>query len=283
MYEYFYHSITKKAVVAFGSMFNDIYIARYNSDGTEKERMKVPLSYMTKQKFVSRLKQNPELTNDFYMSLPRMAFEFTTLIYDASRKNDNFQKTVGGSNNLYAFRYGRVPYNLTFMLHVFAKNTDDALQILEQIIPWFTPEYSVNVKMVNPTDMSVDVPFIIQNVTYDEDVEDSDFQSRKTVMVTIEFVSKIFYYGPTKSMPLGATSATGGYDGGANGGGGFGPNVVIPQGMIGKVITSAYEFRSDVPFMTMEMGLTGNVNPSNSSPTGSDQTYVVWTRLGSFS
>lgn len=279
MFEYFYHSITKKAVVAFGSLFNDIHIARYNSNGTERERVKVPLSYMTKQKFISRLTQNPELTNDLYMSLPRMAFEFSTFIYDSSRKNDSMQRVFSGSNNSYSFRYGRVPYNVTFMLHAFAKNTDDCLQILEQILPWFTPEYSVNVKMVNPTDMSVDVPFVIQNVTYDEDVEDSNFDGRKTVTMTIEFISKLFYYSPTSKLSLGATSASGGYDGGTAGGGGFGPGVVIPQGMIGKVVTSSYELDSNFSFSTLEMGLTGNVNPINFSSTGTDQTYIVWSRI----
>lgn len=282
MYEYFYNSITKKAVVAFGSLFNDIYVARYNNDGTERERIKVPLSYMTKQKFLSRLKQNPELTNDFYMSLPRMSFEFSAFVYDSTRKNDLFQKTVSSKNNEYYFRYGRVPYNLTFSLHAFAKNTDDCLQILEQILPWFAPEYSVNIKMVDPTDMSVDVPFIIQNVTYDEDVEETNFDARKTVSMTIEFTCKLFYYGPTKKMSTGLTSATGGYDGGTAGGGGFGPNVIIPQGMVGKVISSVYEFSSDVPFKTVEIGLTGNVNPSNFSPTSTDQTYIVWSSSTTF-
>ena len=109
MYEYFYHSITKKAVIAFGSLFNDIYVARYNADGSEKERIKVPIAYMTKQKFISRLNQNPTLQNDFYMSLPRMAFEFSSLIYDSSRKNATFQKSFSYIDNIYSYRFGTVP------------------------------------------------------------------------------------------------------------------------------------------------------------------------------
>lgn len=268
MYEYFYHSITKKAVVAFGSLFNDIHIARFNSDGSEKERVKVPLSYMTKQKFISRLKQDPSLNNPYYMALPRMSFEFANLTYDASRKNDSIQKSISkGTDSLYSFRYGRIPYNLTFMLHIFAKNTDDALQIMEQILPWFTPEYSVNIKMVNPTDMSVDVPFIIQNVTYDEDVEDTDFETRKSVSITIEFYSKLFYYGPTKKLPYGATGGTGG----------IGDGVLIPEGMVGKVIASVYG-NTDTDFLleTLETNLTGNVSAETYSPTADNQTYLVY-------
>lgn len=272
MYDYFYHAVTKKAVIAFGSMFNDIYIARYNSDGTEKERIKVPISYMTKQKFISRLNQNPGLTNDFYMSLPRMAFEFSAMVYDSARKNDSFQKSLSVKNGIYSFRYGRVPYNITFTLHIFSKNTDDTLQILEQVLPWFTPEYSINVKMVDPTDLSVDVPFVIQNVIYDEDVEDSDFESRKTVLASVEFASKVFYYGPTKQISLSQT----GVSGATSSPGSFGEGVLIPQGMIGKVVVPFYTNEGDLSFQTLETGLTGNVSPTGFSPTAADQSYLIY-------
>jgi hypothetical protein len=273
MYEYFYHSITKKAVVAFGSLFNDIYIARFDSSGNETERVRVPLSYMTKQKFISRLNQDPSLNSPFYMSLPRMSFEFSNLIYDSSRKNDSFQKSLSQNNSIYSFRYGRVPYNMTFMLHIFAKNTDDALQIMEQIIPFFTPEYSVNVKMVDPTDLSVDLPFVIQNITYDEDNEDTNFENRKTVIVDIEFYAKLFYYGPTKQLSFGATGGTG-----------FGAGVQIPEGMIGKVVIDFFggttgdilSGDSDLALQTIETGLTGNVSPDSFSLTATNQSYIVY-------
>lgn len=274
MYEYFYHSITKKAVVAFGSLFNDIYVARYDSSGNETERVRVPLSFMTKQKFISRLNQDPELTSPFYMSLPRMCFEFSNMVYDSSRKNDTFQRSLSQNNSVYSFRYGRVPYNLTFMLHIFAKNTDDALQIMEQVIPWFTPEYSVNVKMVNPTDMSVDLPFVIQNITYDEDAEDTNFESRKTVMVDIEFYAKLFYYGPTKQLSFGATGQSG-----------FASGVQIPEGMVGKIVTGLFDTSqfdnvksgiTGLEMQTLETGLTGTVSPFTYSTTASDQTYLIY-------
>jgi len=270
MFEYFYHNITKKAVVAFGSLFNDIYIARFNSDGSERERVRVPLSYMTKQKFISRLNQDPNLNSSFYMSLPRMSFEFSNLIYDSSRKNDSFQKSLSQNNSIFSYRYGRIPYNLTFMLHIFSKNTDDALQIMEQIIPWFTPEYSVNIRMVNPTDMSVDVPFVIQNITYDEDAEDTNFDSRKTVIVDIEFYAKLFYYGPTKKLSMGVTGGTGG----------FGPGVQIPEGMIGKVIANISDLSqiglTGFEMQTLETGLTGTVSPSQYDILDPNQIYLVY-------
>lgn len=266
MSDYFYHGTTKKAVIAFGSLFNDIYVARYNSDGSEKERVKVPLSYMSKQKFISRLQQNPDLDNDFYMNLPRMSFEFTSFIYDSSRKLNSFEKTLGYSGDSFKYRYGKVPYNINFILHIFAKNTDDVLQIMEQILPWFGPEYSVNIKMLNPTDVSVDVPFIIQGVSYDEDVEESDFETRKTVSASIEFNCKLYYYGNVTEMDFGATGGTSG----------FGDNVLIPEGMIGKVLASVYDIDSTTPFETLETGLTGAVSATSFSVTASNQTYLIY-------
>lgn len=271
MFEFFYHQITKKAIVAFGSMFNDIYIARYENDGTEKERMRVPLSYMSKQKFITRLNQNPDLANNFYNSLPKMSFDFNLFSYDASRKNDTFQKSLYKKDSEFYYRYGRVPYVIKFNLNIFTKNTEDILQILEQIFPWFSPEYSVNIKMVNPTDMSVDVPFIIKSVTYEDNVADTGFDAdRKVVSSTIEFDCKLFYYGPTRklsSAPDGSTAC--------------GENVSIPEGMIGKVITSVFTPGVEEPFMTAVTGITGNVDASNFDlglSGASAQYYMIYTK-----
>lgn len=271
MFEFFYHQITKKAIVAFGSLFNDIYIARYENDGTEKERIRVPLSYMSKQKFITRLNQNPDLANNFYNNLPRMSFDFNLFSYDPSRKNDTFQKSLYKRDSDFYYRYGRVPYIIKFNLNIFTKNTEDILQILEQIFPWFSPEYSVNVKMVNPTDMSVDVPFIIKSVTYEDNVADTGFDAdRKVVSSTIEFDCKLFYYGPTRklsSTPEGSTA--------------FGENVSIPEGMVGKVITSVFTPGVEEPFMTAVTGLTGTVDASNFDlglSGASAQYYMIYTK-----
>jgi hypothetical protein len=270
MADHFYHSITKKAVIAFGSLFNDIYVVRYNSDGSEKERFKVPLMYMTKQKFLSRVQTSPDLANQIEIKLPAMSFEFNQFVYDAARKNNSFQKTVQkDTNNDYYVRYGRVPYNLNFILNIVAKNTEDALQIIEQILPWFTPEYSVTVKMVNPTDMSVDVPFVIQNIVYEEEVEDSDFQDRKLVTVSVEFTSKLFYYGALTKLPLAATGATSSNF--------YGSSVEVPKGMIGKVVNVFEDFDSGMTFQTLTIGVTGDSNPYNFNPclTGNENQYYV--------
>jgi len=269
MFEFFNHQITKKAIVAFGSMFNDIYVARYETNGTEKERIKIPLSYMSKQKFISRINQNSTLQNNFYNALPRMSFDFSLFSYDASRKNDTFQRSLYRKDSEVYYRYGRVPYIVKFNLNVFTKNTEDMLQILEQIFPWFAPEYSVNIKMVNPTDMSVDVPFILKSVTYEDNVVDTQMDAdRKVIIATFEFDCKLFYYGPTRKLDTNGLSGSTG-------------DMAIPEGMIGKVITSLFTPSVDEPFMTLETGLTGNVNINNFDlglSGASAQYYMIYTK-----
>lgn len=273
MSNHFYHSITKKAVIAFGSLFNDMYVSRYNSDGSEKERVKVPLFYMTKQKFLTRILANPDLLGSVSYSIPAMSFEFNLFSFDASRKNDTFQKTLyKKTNGDYLFRYGRTPYNVTFVLNVFSKNTEDVLQILEQILPWFNPEYSVNIKMLDPTDMSVDVPFVIQNINYDENVEETDLpeSDRKLANLTIEFTCKLFYYGPLQKLDAAATGATQGIG-----------DSYVPKGMIGKVITTTRNMDNGMAFESILVGVTGGANPETFDPSlssSSDQTYIVYSK-----
>jgi len=270
MSTHFYHAVTKKAIIAFASLFNDIHIVRYNLDGTEKERIKVPLVYMTRQKFLTRIESVPNLENQIQYNVPAMSFEFSSFIYDPARKTNVFQKTIQkNDSNDYYMRYGRTPYNVTFMLNILTKNTEDSLQIIEQILPWFSPEYAVTVKMINPTDMSVDIPFVIQNVSYDENVEGSSMEDDfKFVNSQIEFTAKVYYYGPLTNLPLAATGPTSSF-----------PNqsVEVPKGMIGKMITSFGDFDSGMTFENITVGVTGNSTPYNFDPcvTGNENQYYM--------
>jgi len=265
--EYFYHGTTKKAVIAFGSLFNDIYIARYNTDGSEKERIKVPLSYSSKQKFITRIEQSPDLLNDFENYLPRMSFEFGEISYDSTRKNSSLDKTFGIDSQNYYYRFGRVPYTLNFRLHFYAKNTDDCLQIFEQIVPWFTPEYSVTIKNINPTDISHDMTIILTNISFEDEYEGS-FEDRKIVSMSIDFDVKMHYYGPLKKMNNKYLSGITG-------------NALIPEGMIGKVLVGIFAFQSDEEFVkleTIETGITAGYDFSdinNSDVAGS--AYITFT------
>jgi len=215
MFEYFYHGTVRKTIVAFANLFNNIHIARYdaaggNSDGngTEVERIKVPIAYGPRQKFVRRLER---IGTDFDQAkvklenyLPRLSFEMQNITYDASRKLSTMNSTVSYFSATQAKRrYERVPYNLDLSLSILAKNTDDALQIFEQIIPYFQPEYSLTVNM-NDTDPAVSVPVVFKNAVLSEgdDGSQGDYGTRKVTIMTLTFVAKIYMYGPIKDVNI---------------------------------------------------------------------------------
>ena len=212
MFEYFYHGTIRKSVVAFANLFNDIYIARYDvaggndARGNEVERIKVPIAYGPRQKFLRRLER---IGTDFDQAkvrlenyLPRLSFEMTGIAYDASRKLSTMNSTVAAlSSTQLKRRYERVPYNIDVSLSILAKNTDDALQIFEQIIPYFQPEYSLTVNM-NETDPAVSVPVVFKNAVLSEgdDGSQGDYGTRKVTIMTLTFVMKVYMYGPIKDV-----------------------------------------------------------------------------------
>lgn len=197
MLEYFRHQIIKTVVAGFGTLFNDIWVAKYDANGNEVERYKVPLAYGPKQKFITRLEQDsPELIRNFEMYRPRMGYELTAIVYDSSRKLMTTRKNVASSvetGTMYT-RFERVPYNLTFQLHIVTKNTEEALQILEQILPYFGPDFCITFKNF-PIDMQADVPVSIGNVAFTENYE-GNFEERKSFTISISFVAKTNLYGP---------------------------------------------------------------------------------------
>lgn len=200
MLEYFRHQTIKTVVSAFGTLFNDIWVAKYDVDGNEVERYKVPLAYGPKQKFIVRLEQEtPELIRNFQMYRPRMGYELTNIAYDPSRKLTTTRRTVAYSptEGSMQYRYERVPYNLTFQLHIVTKNTEEALQILEQILPYFGPDFCITFKNF-PLDNLTDVPISIGGISFTENYEGS-FEDRKSFTVSIAFVAKINFYGPVNT------------------------------------------------------------------------------------
>lgn len=197
MLEYYRHNIIKMVVAGFGTLFNDIWVAKYDANGAEVERFKVPLAYGPKQKFITRLEQEtPELIRNFEMYRPRMGYEMTGISYDSARKLTTTRKSVSyaPTEGSMFTRFERVPYNLTFQLHIVTKNTDEALQILEQILPYFGPDFCITFKNF-PIDAQADVPISIGNVSFTENYE-GNFDDRKSFTITISFVAKINLYGP---------------------------------------------------------------------------------------
>ena len=195
---HFYHNSLRKLVVAFGSLFNDIRVARYNSDGTVKEYIRLPLSYGPKEKFLRRINEPSSISDGtkVEMTLPRLGFEITGINYDSGRKRNTLQKKwlgVGGENNIVKYNYAEVPYNIDFTVYCMVRNTDDGLQVIEQVLPYFTPEFNITIN-VNELNEKQDVPIILTGVDSEEDYE-GDFDARRNITWTMNFTAKTHIYG----------------------------------------------------------------------------------------
>ena len=200
---HFYHSKTKKAVALFGRLFNNIYVIRKNSSGAVISQLKVPLSYAPKQKYLERIRENPSLREDTQVAikLPRLSFEITSISYDAQRqlaKVGNFTTNSSTGENTKRQRFfNPVPYSVNFQLNAYAKSQDDALQIVEQILPTFNPQYSMTIKPFTSEfpDFKEDIQVIIQGVSFSDDFEGA-LEQRRTIIYTLDFEMKLSFHGP---------------------------------------------------------------------------------------
>jgi hypothetical protein len=200
---HFYHAKTKKAVALFGRLFNNIYVIRQNSSGAVISQLRVPLSYAPKQKYLERIRENPNLTEDTQVAikLPRLSFEITSIAYDAQRqlaKVGNFTTNSStGENNKRQRFFNPVPYSINFQLNAYAKSQDDALQIVEQILPTFNPQYAMTIKPFSTEypDFKEDVQVIIQGVSFSDDFEGA-MEQRRTIIYTLDFEMKLSFHGP---------------------------------------------------------------------------------------
>ena len=201
MFEYFYHEILRRTVVSFGSLFNEISIKHTDNSGNVKSVIKVPLAYGPTQKFLARLEQSPDLNKPVQITLPRMSFEFTGLTYDATRKSTTTQtfiakSAVDGTETKKV--YLPVPYNMQFELSIMCKLNDDALQIIEQILPFFQPSYSMTIELVDIINEKRDIPVILENITMQDDYE-GNFTTRRVLIYTLRFTAKTYLFGPVSS------------------------------------------------------------------------------------
>ena len=192
MFEYFYNEILRKTIISFGTLFNGLTIKQ---DGST---VKVPLAYGPTQKFLARLEQAPNLSQATQISLPRMSFEFTGLTYDSSRKVTTTQTIAvknpdDGTDIKKVFM--PVPYNMQFELAIMCKLNDDALQLVEQILPFFQPQYNLTINLVDLIKEKKDVPVVLENITMDDQYE-GDFTSRRVLLYTLRFTAKTYLFGP---------------------------------------------------------------------------------------
>ena len=200
--QYYYHEILRKTIIAFGTIFNDIHIRHRDGAGKETSDMRVPLAYGPMQKFLARLEQQPDLNRAVQITLPRMSFETTNIAYDATRKGGITQtfKASDGSNLRKVFM--PVPYNIGFELSLLTKINDDALQVVEQILPFFQPSFSITINLIDSIGEKRDVPITLTNVTFQDDYE-GDFSTRRALIYTFQFVAKTYLYGPIAENPEG--------------------------------------------------------------------------------
>ena len=203
---YFYHETIRRCVSVFGTLFNNISVLRKDNSGRVLNEVKVPLAYGNKEKFLARLDQQASLQDPkIAIKLPRMSFEMTTLSYDAAAKMQKGHRefvdhleTRGNSNRNNVL--GPIPYRMGLQLNIIAKNQDDALQILEQIIPFFQPQYTVTVKEVDAEFLS-DYPFTLQSIQMTDEYE-GDYTTRRAIVYTLDFETKVRFYGPVEERAI---------------------------------------------------------------------------------
>ncbi len=205
MFEHFYHEILRKTIISFGTLFNNINIQKKDASDTDFSVMKIPLSYGPTQKFLARLEQSGDLNKSTAMSLPRMSFEFTGLTYDASRKVTSTQKIAvkdPNTNKKVNKVFTPVPYNMQFELSIMSKLNDDALQIVEQILPFFQPAFNLSVELIDQIKEKRDIPIILENITMQDDYE-GDYSTRRVLLYTLRFTAKTYLFGPvTRVEPI---------------------------------------------------------------------------------
>ena len=201
----FYHGLIRKTIVAFGSLFSDIYIDRKQGDsvtGTTIQRLQIPLAYAPKEKWIVRLDSDPNLEQHTYTTLPRMSFEILGYSYDAQRKLNRMQQIKCGSGiDSMTYMYTPVPYNIEISLYVLTKTQEDGLQIIEQILPTFTPEYTLSINAVPDMNVKQDIPVILNSVSVSDEY-DGDFQTRRFVTHTLNFTLKTSLFGAVSGQAV---------------------------------------------------------------------------------
>ena len=200
---YYYHEIIRKTIIAFGTLFNNMIVKHQDANGTIVDEKRVPLAYGPAAKFIARLDQQPDLNKMVAITLPRMSFEMTSIAYDSTRKAGITQtfKAVGNDDKLKRV-FLPVPYNIGFELSLLTKLNDDALQVVEQILPYFQPSFTVTIDLISSIGEKRDVPITLQNVTFQDDYE-GDFSTRRALIYTFQFVAKTYLYGPITENPEG--------------------------------------------------------------------------------
>ena len=203
---YFYNESMRRMTIGFGQIFNNIQIKRKDSSGNITQSIRVPLAYAPKEKFLARLDAQPSLEErEFAVTLPRMSFEITGISYDSSRKLTRVQKfkhvKSGADGKVLNYNYVPVPYNISYNLYSFTASAEAGLQIIEQILPFFQPDFTVTVNAIPELNIKRDIPIVLNSVNY-EDTYSGDFSQRRAVIYTLGFTAKTYLFGPASTQKV---------------------------------------------------------------------------------
>ena len=206
----FYHRTIRKMVIVFGTLFNDIEIVRYTQAGVAKEKLKVPLSYGPKERYLTAITSDPNLVKSINTVVPRMSFNLDSLEYDINRKQvSTLQNFAGATNTGVSTQYVPVPYNFEFSLSIYVRNIEDGTQILEQILPFFTPDFNVSVDFIPSMQRKYNVPVILNSVATTAEYESQlDDGSTRLLIWDLTFTAKSWIWPPVKSGKIINTANT---------------------------------------------------------------------------
>ena len=200
----FYWGTVRKGIVAFGNLFNNILIDRKDETGTTIQTIKVPLAYAPRDKFIARIQAQPtSYEKSFETYLPRMGFEMTGIQYDPARRLSVVQqnRTINNSSTSMNAQYSPTPYNVGITLYVYSKNQDDGLQIIEQILPYFNPDFNLSLKALPDLNIVNDLLIELDNISYDDEYE-GDFSQRRAIIWTLNFTMKLNFFGPINRQSI---------------------------------------------------------------------------------
>jgi len=246
----FYFSTIRKYVTLFGTLFNDIHITRTDANNNTVALIKVPLAYAPKEKVLARVDADPNIDRQAAIILPRMSFEMLDMRYDTSRKLNTIGRTVKkdpDSTSKLKYQYNPVPYNISFRLYVYVKNAEDGTKIIEQILPFFTPDWTTTVQLIPEMGINMDIPVVLDNINI-EDSYEGNFEKRRALIWTLDFTLKGYIYGPVKKSGVIKFANT---------------NFYIPPNIEDGYLQDAVGVTNVSERITIRPGLTANGTPTS--------------------
>jgi len=245
----FYFGTLRKYVTLFGTLFDDIFITREDKDGMRQALIKVPVTYAAKEKMLSRIVSDPNIDRPMATTtLPLISFEMTNITYDGARKLNTIRRSVisGTDANSMKYQYNPVAYNIGFRLYIYVKNAEDGTKIVEQILPYFTPDWTTSVHLIPEMNITMDIPIILNSINQ-EDTYNGGFKERQAIIWTLDFTLKGYIYGPIKKSSVIKFANT---------------NFYIPQVEDGQ-LQSAVGITNPSERVSVRPGLTANGTPTS--------------------